>query len=107
MEPSPAGQAQFATLTLPDGKTVQLPILEAHVGPPCLDVRALYSQTGYFTYDPGFTSTASCDVSQSVSCRRALAVPLSLYHTSISSILVYDKDTSLLTRTATILTEQL
>ena len=63
MEPSPAGQAQFATLTLPDGKTVQLPILEAHVGPPCLDVRALYSQTGYFTYDPGFTSTASCDVS--------------------------------------------
>ena len=49
-----------ATLTV-DGKTVDLPIYEASVGPSVIDVRKLYAQTGHFTYDPGFTSTAACD----------------------------------------------
>jgi citrate synthase len=42
-------------------KTYELPILESKTGPNVLDVRKLYEQTGLFTYDPGFTSTASCD----------------------------------------------
>ena len=49
-----------ATLTV-DGKTIDLPIYEASVGPSVIDVRKLYAQTGHFTYDPGFTSTAACD----------------------------------------------
>ncbi len=39
----------------------KLPILEGSVGPKVLDVSKLYRETGYFTYDPGFTSTASCE----------------------------------------------
>ncbi len=38
-----------------------LPVLSGTLGPRAIDVRQLYTQTGYFTYDPGFTSTASCD----------------------------------------------
>jgi citrate synthase len=30
------------------------------VGPPMIDIRTLYQQTGYFTFDPGFTATGSC-----------------------------------------------
>tara|TARA_Y100000782_G_scaffold41136_1_gene45768 strand:- start:210386 stop:211666 length:1281 start_codon:yes stop_codon:yes gene_type:complete len=40
--------------------SVTLPMLSGTVGPDVLDVRALYKDTGYFTYDPGFMSTASC-----------------------------------------------
>ena len=35
-------------------------IHEGSVGPSVIDVSSLYGQTGQFTYDPGFTSTASC-----------------------------------------------
>ena len=38
----------------------QLPLTEGTMGPAVIDIRNLYAQTGYFTYDPGFTSTASC-----------------------------------------------
>ena len=38
----------------------QLPILSGTLGPSVIDIRSLYAKTGYFTYDPGFTSTASC-----------------------------------------------
>ncbi|MEL0143739.1 MAG: citrate/2-methylcitrate synthase, partial [Alphaproteobacteria bacterium] len=51
-----------ATLTV-DGKTVELPILEGTEGPKVIDVRRLYAETGMFTYDPSYTSTASCDSS--------------------------------------------
>jgi len=44
-----------------DGKAVELPTLKGSVGPEVIDVRTLYAQTGKFTYDPGFTSTASCE----------------------------------------------
>ncbi|MFB0875234.1 MULTISPECIES: citrate synthase [unclassified Sphingobium] len=37
------------------------PVLDGSVGPQVIDVRKLYANTGMFTYDPGFTSTASCD----------------------------------------------
>ena len=45
------------------GKQWELPVLKGSVGPDVLDIRKLYAQSGYFTYDPGFTSTASCDSS--------------------------------------------
>lgn len=52
------------TATLTDNRTGQsweLPIIEGTLGPSVIDIRTLYSETGMFTYDPGFTSTASCD----------------------------------------------
>ena len=51
------------TVTLIDnstGKQIDLPILRPTNGTPTIDVRALYKELGYFTYDPGFLSTASC-----------------------------------------------
>ena len=39
----------------------ELPIMGGSVGPSVIDVSKLYAQTGQFTYDPGFTSTASCE----------------------------------------------
>ncbi|MBB3980891.1 citrate synthase [Sphingobium fontiphilum] len=49
-----------ATLTL-NGESKDYAIMDGTVGPQVIDVRKLYAQTGMFTYDPGFTSTASCD----------------------------------------------
>jgi citrate synthase len=49
-----------ATLTL-NGKTYDLPVLSGSTGPDVIDIRKLYAQSGAFTYDPGFTSTASCE----------------------------------------------
>ncbi len=42
------------------GKSYEFPILNPTMGPDVIDVRSLYKETGMFTYDPGFTSTASC-----------------------------------------------
>lgn len=50
---------QMATLTLPNGKIVQLPVYEGTKGPPMLDITQLYAKTGYFTLDPGFSSTGA------------------------------------------------
>jgi citrate synthase len=51
-----------ATLTFSDGTpSVELPIYEGTVGPDVIDIRKLYGQTGKFTFDPGFMSTAACD----------------------------------------------
>ncbi len=49
-----------ATVTL-NGKEVSCPVRSGSVGPDVIDIRKLYAQTGAFTFDPGFTSTASCD----------------------------------------------
>ncbi len=52
------------TVTLIDnatGKRVDLPVLDGTIGPRVIDIRKLYAETGMFTYDPGFTSTAACD----------------------------------------------
>jgi len=49
-----------ATLKLPDGGSIEFPVLSGSVGPDVVDIRALYGKTGVFTYDPGFMSTASC-----------------------------------------------
>ncbi len=46
---------------LVEGKELDLPILSPTAGPDVIDIRKLYGQAEVFTYDPGFTSTASCD----------------------------------------------
>ena len=50
-----------ATLSFSNGSpSIDLPVYQGNVGPDVLDIRKLYGQTGMFTYDPGFLSTASC-----------------------------------------------
>lgn len=44
-----------------NGKTFEYPVLSGSVGPDVIDIRKLYAQTGAFTFDPGFTSTAACE----------------------------------------------
>ncbi|QIG80436.1 citrate synthase [Stakelama tenebrarum] len=43
------------------GNETEYPVLNGSVGPDVVDIRKLYASTGMFTYDPGFTSTASCE----------------------------------------------
>jgi len=43
------------------GKTIDLPILKGTTGPDVVDIRKFYAESDAFTYDPGFTSTASCE----------------------------------------------
>lgn len=43
-----------------EGKEVELPLLQGSNGQLYIDVQSLYRKSGLFTYDPGFTSTASC-----------------------------------------------
>ena len=53
-----------ATLSFSNGSPdVELPIYQGSVGPDVIDIRKLYAQTGMFTYDPGFMSTAACQSS--------------------------------------------
>jgi len=51
---------EVATLGLMDSKH-EFPIMEGSVGPSVFNISKLYAATGQFTYDPGFTSTASCE----------------------------------------------
>ena len=56
--------ANKATLSFSNGKpNIDLPVYEGTVGPDVIDIRKLYGQSGMFTYDPGFLSTASCQSS--------------------------------------------
>jgi len=60
------GQPQEETVTIQvndngEKKTIELPLISGTQGPPVIDIRQLYSKYGYFTFDPGFTSTASCE----------------------------------------------
>ena len=51
-----------ATLSFSDGSpSMELPIYRGSIGPAVIDIRKLYAQSGKFTYDPGFLSTASCN----------------------------------------------
>ena len=50
-----------ATLSFSNGSpSIDLPVYQGNIGPDVIDIRKLYAQTGMFTYDPGFLSTASC-----------------------------------------------
>ena len=49
-----------AKLTIGD-QTYEFPVHPGTVGPEVIDISSLYKQTDRFTFDPGFTSTASCE----------------------------------------------
>ncbi len=58
-----AVQSDQKTFTLTNdetGESMTLPVHEGTAGPPVIDVRRLYAETGHFTFDPSFTSTGSC-----------------------------------------------
>src|SRR5882672_6085973 len=42
-------------------KDIDLPMLKGTMGPDVIDIRKLYAESDAFTFDPGFTSTASCE----------------------------------------------
>lgn len=51
-----------ATLTFSDGSPgAEFPVYSGSIGPDVIDIRKLYAQTGKFTFDPGFMSTAACE----------------------------------------------
>lgn len=50
-----------AQLTIKGKPAVEFPIYKAVEGANVIDISKLYAQTGHFTFDPGFLSTASCD----------------------------------------------
>ncbi|WP_342152589.1 citrate synthase [Methylorubrum sp. SB2] len=52
--------ASASTIIVGD-KHVELPVKSGTIGPDVVDIGKLYAQTGKFTFDPGFTSTASCE----------------------------------------------
>ena len=52
--------SKSATLTV-SGKSYDFPVKAGTVGPEVIDISKLYAQAGMFTYDPGFTSTGSCE----------------------------------------------
>lgn len=59
-----ATQGAADTVTLVDnktGKSYEFPVLEGTEGPRVIDIGKLYAQTGMFTFDPGYTSTGSCE----------------------------------------------
>jgi len=59
MEKELSQTKRVATLTLDDGRSIELPIMSGTIGPDVIDIHAL-SKLGVFTYDPAFFSTASC-----------------------------------------------
>ena len=54
-------QTKIVKVKLENSKVIDLPIIKSTMGPDVIDVRALYEDTGYLTYDPGFLSTGSCE----------------------------------------------
>ena len=54
-----SGAAEASVLI--DGARYDLPIRKGTLGPDVIDINSFYQDTGCFTYDPGFTSTASCE----------------------------------------------
>jgi citrate synthase len=50
-----------AKLTTPDGQSYDFPVLSGTLGPDVIDIRKLYDSTDHFTFDPGYTSTGSCE----------------------------------------------
>ncbi len=62
MNESDKTKSQSFTLTNNrTGKSYDLPVIQGTAGPEVIDVRQLYADTDCFTYDPGFTSTGSCE----------------------------------------------
>ncbi|MDP1594687.1 MAG: citrate synthase [Gallionella sp.] len=59
MEKELSQKKRIATLTLDDGRQIELPIISGTLGPDVIDIHEL-GKVGLFTYDPAFFSTASC-----------------------------------------------
>lgn len=59
--PTPVEKNAFTLKDNRTGETYDLDVLKGTTGPDVIDVRKLYADTGHFTYDPGFTSTGSCE----------------------------------------------
>ncbi len=55
------GKESYSLVNNQTGESLELPVIEGTTGPKIIDIRSLYAKTRYFTYDPGFTSTASCE----------------------------------------------
>ena len=60
MDAKTGENSKTAALTV-GNKSLDLPVYEGTIGPEVVDISKLYGLTGRFTYDPGFTSTASCE----------------------------------------------
>ncbi len=58
---APATDNQKSSTLRLDDKEHTLPVYQGSIGPDVIDITRLYGDTGYFTFDPGFTSTASCE----------------------------------------------
>jgi citrate synthase len=56
----PANNKTFTLTNNETGESVDLPVRDGTMGPPVIDVRKLYAETGHFTFDPSFTATGSC-----------------------------------------------
>ncbi|MEE2698908.1 MAG: citrate synthase [Pseudomonadota bacterium] len=54
-------QDSFSLVNDRSGQSFKLPVIKGVLGPDVIDVRDLYAKTGCFTFDPGFTSTGSCE----------------------------------------------
>ncbi|MBO0741951.1 MAG: citrate (Si)-synthase [Hyphomicrobiaceae bacterium] len=55
-----ADAGKSATISVGSNQQTHLPVRSGSIGPDVIDVSKLYRDTGCFTYDPGFTSTANC-----------------------------------------------
>ena len=60
MDAKTSAKNKTGTLTVGNNNW-DMPIYPGTIGPEVVDISKLYAQSGMFTYDPGFTSTASCE----------------------------------------------
>jgi citrate synthase len=60
MDVKTGANIKTGTLTIGD-KSWSFPLYDGTIGPQVIDISKLYAEAGAFTYDPGFTSTASCE----------------------------------------------
>ena len=56
-----SSERMFTLTDNSNGRSLDLPVLRGTIGADVIDVRKLYAETGCFTYDPGYTSTGSCE----------------------------------------------
>src|ERR1700687_1108149 len=60
MDAKTGANIKTGTITLRD-TSYSFPVYDGTIGPEVLDIAKLYAQAGIFTYDPGYTSTGSCE----------------------------------------------
>ncbi len=60
MSQSSKSEKTFTLTNDETGDSYKLPVIEGTAGPPVIDIRSLYAESGHFTFDPSFTSTGSC-----------------------------------------------